>query len=64
MTDKKDLSSDLSNLSAQWEELGIEPDAFVTCARCHRIFDFAALPEDFIKGNVCGCPDNDEEGST
>lgn len=28
------LLSDLAGLPAEWAKLGIEPDAFVTCARC------------------------------
>lgn len=54
------IRSDLGDLVAQWQELGIEPDAFVTCGACHRIFNWAALPEDFTTGNVCGCPDKEE----
>jgi hypothetical protein len=51
----EELSTDLGNLVAQWQELGIDPDAFVTCANCHKIFDFAATADDYTTGNVCGC---------
>ena len=56
-----DLTTDLGNLIPQWEELGISPDDFVRCGVCHRVLNFAALPEDFAEGDVCGCLD-DEEG--
>lgn len=32
------LSNDLSNLVAQWEELGIDPDDFLKCGKCHKWF--------------------------
>jgi hypothetical protein len=49
------------DLMAQWEELNISPDAFVTCAGCHRVFHWAAFAQDYIVGNVCGCGDVDTE---
>ena len=29
------LKNDIINLVAQWEELGIDPDDFVKCGKCH-----------------------------
>lgn len=51
------LINDLGNLVAQWQELGIEPDAFVTCSVCGGIFGFAVLPDDDVR--VCSCPPTD-----
>src|SRR5438105_4792689 len=55
---KTSLTNDLAHLVDEWEKLGIEPDAFVTCGTCHCIFDFAATRDDMLNDNVCTC-DND-----
>lgn len=32
------LSSDLISLSEKWQKLGIDPDDFVRCGKCHEFF--------------------------
>jgi hypothetical protein len=52
--DQADLRDDVFGLVRKWEELGIDPDDFLRCARCHRFFP-GMLDEVDANEELCTC---------
>ncbi len=50
------LTSDLMGLAEEWEKLGIDPDDFCRCGKCHRFFADMKLESDPVDMLYCECP--------
>lgn len=56
-TAEQELTGDLMRISEGWEELGIDADDFVKCAKCHKyIYDLVKGTEPPLKiSELCTC---------
>lgn len=60
-TPTEHLGSDLGHLAMGWQELGIDPDDFVKCGRCHRwIRELVSTEDEIFDGELLpGIPDSE-----
>lgn len=60
-TAEEHLSSDLGNLALGWQELGIDPDDFLKCGRCHKFMrDLVSDKDEIVDGELLpGIPDSE-----